>query len=154
MAPAHASWALLAVSHASSFAAGAPASRRWLGISLIARASPLSGATIAKRARDTQTYKRSYTAVIYGDPKETLPVADPVPSQLEFLKVEEVAALLKIKEKTVREWIARGDLEAYKIGKEWRIRRDHLEQALESRRVTTRPAPGGGLWDPEATVER
>jgi excisionase family DNA binding protein len=74
-------------------------------------------------------------------------LTDPLPSQLEFLKVEEVAAVLKIKEKTVREWIGRGELEAYKIGKEWRIRRDHLDQAIEARRVGAQVAPGG-LWDP------
>jgi excisionase family DNA binding protein len=81
-------------------------------------------------------------------------VADPLPSQAEFLKVEDVAALLKIREKTVREWIARGELEAYKIGKEWRIRRDHLDHAIESRRVTTQSAPSGGLWDPAVADER
>ena len=99
--------------------------------------------------QDTQGYKRSYTAILYVSR-----VADQFPSQLEFLKVEDVAALLKIREKTVREWISRGELEAYKIGKEWRIRRDHLEQAIESRRVTTRPGASGGLWDPASAEER
>ena len=80
-------------------------------------------------------------------------VTDPLPSQREFLKVEEVAALLKIKEKTVREWIGRGELEAYKIGKEWRVRRDHLDQAIEARRVGAALAPPGGLWDPAAPDE-
>jgi excisionase family DNA binding protein len=80
-------------------------------------------------------------------------VTDPLPSQREFLKVEEVAALLKIKEKTVREWIGRGELEAYKIGKEWRIRRDHLDQAIECRRVPAQASPSGGLWDPAARDE-
>jgi excisionase family DNA binding protein len=81
-------------------------------------------------------------------------MADPLPSQLEFLKVEEVAALLKIKEKTVREWIGRGNLEAYKIGKEWRVRRDHLDEAIEARRVGGQLAPPGGLWDPTGPDER
>jgi excisionase family DNA binding protein len=78
----------------------------------------------------------------------TLILTDPLSSPLEFLKVEEVAALLKIKEKTVREWIGRGELEAYKIGKEWRVRRDHLDEAIEARRMGAQPAPPGGLWDP------
>jgi excisionase family DNA binding protein len=78
-------------------------------------------------------------------------LTDPLPSQLEFLKVEEVAAVLKIKEKTVREWIGRGELEAYKIGKEWRVRRDHLDEAIEARRVGGQPAAPGGLWDPAAS---
>jgi excisionase family DNA binding protein len=80
-------------------------------------------------------------------------LTDPPSSPLEFLKVEEVAALLKIKEKTVREWIGRGELEAYKIGKEWRVRRDHLDAAIEARRVSQPPAPGG-LWDPTASDDR
>jgi excisionase family DNA binding protein len=91
-------------------------------------------------------------------------LTDPPPSQLEFLKVEEVAAVLKIKEKTVREWIGRGELEAYKIGKEWRVRRDHLEEAASvvsrrrpegsgTRQLPRTPSVGGpGLnaWCPQA----
>jgi excisionase family DNA binding protein len=77
-------------------------------------------------------------------------MADTRPSELEFLKVEEVASLLKVKEKTVREWIGRGELEAYKIGKEWRIRRDHLDEAIEARRVGAPAGSSGGLWDPGA----
>jgi excisionase family DNA binding protein len=76
--------------------------------------------------------------------------ATPNPPEPEFLKVEEVAARLKVKDKTVRDWIARGELEAYKIGKEWRIRRDHFDEAIEARRVGAEPARSGGLWDPGA----
>ena len=68
----------------------------------------------------------------------------------EYLKVEEVAARLKVQDRTVRDWIQRGDLEAYKIGKEWRIRRDHFDEAIEARRVGAQPARTGGLWDPDA----
>ena len=67
----------------------------------------------------------------------------------EFLKVEEVAARLKVQERTVRDWILRGELQAYKIGKEWRIRRDHFDEAMEARRVTAEPTQSGGLWDPD-----
>jgi excisionase family DNA binding protein len=74
------------------------------------------------------------------------------PQEPEYLKVEEVAALLKVQERTVRDWILRGELEAYKIGKEWRIRRDHLEQAMEARRVSAQAARTGGLWDPDAAA--
>jgi excisionase family DNA binding protein len=76
---------------------------------------------------------------------------EPLPAQEpEYLKVEEVATRLKVQERTVRDWILRGELQAYKIGKEWRIRRDHFDEAMEARRVTTQPASTGGLWDPEA----
>ena len=75
------------------------------------------------------------------------PAADPSPEP-EYLTVEEVAGRLKVKEKTVRDWIARGILEAYKIGKIWRIRSDHLDQAMEARRVSAQSERSGGLWDP------
>jgi excisionase family DNA binding protein len=66
----------------------------------------------------------------------------------EYLKVEEGAARLKLKEKTIRDWILRGELPAYKLGKEWRIRRDDFDQAMQARRTTAEPASAGGLWDP------
>ena len=75
------------------------------------------------------------------------------PIENEFLTVEDVAARLKVKEKTVRDWIGRGTLEAYKIGKEWRIRRDHLDEAMEALRVSAQPAKTGGLWDPSSGKE-
>ena len=53
----------------------------------------------------------------------------------ELLTIEEVAGRLKVREKTVRDWIGRGELDAYKIGKEWRVRRDHLDRHIEARRV-------------------
>jgi excisionase family DNA binding protein len=57
----------------------------------------------------------------------------------EYLKVEEVAARLKLKEKTIRDWILRGELPAYKLGKEWRIRRDDFDQAMAERHTTPSP---------------
>jgi hypothetical protein len=48
----------------------------------------------------------------------------------------------------------RGELEAYKIGKEWRVRRDHLDEAIEARRVGGQSPAPGGLWDPIASEER
>jgi excisionase family DNA binding protein len=70
----------------------------------------------------------------------------PAQDEPEYLKVEEVAARLKLKEKTIRDWILRGELPAYKLGKEWRI------QAMEARLVTGEPARTGGLWDPDAAA--
>jgi excisionase family DNA binding protein len=56
----------------------------------------------------------------------------PAADEPEYLKVEEVAARLKLKEKTIRDWILRGELPAYKLGKEWRIRRDDFDQAMRA----------------------
>jgi excisionase family DNA binding protein len=75
------------------------------------------------------------------------------PADPEFLTVEEVAGRLKVKDKTVREWIGRGMFDAYKVGKEWRIRRDHLDEAMEALRVSAQPAKTGGLWDPSPGKE-
>ena len=75
----------------------------------------------------------------------------PAADEPEYLKVEEVAARLKLKEKTIRDWILRG---AYKLGKEWRIRRDDFDQAMQARRTTGEPARTGGLWDPEDLTSR
>jgi excisionase family DNA binding protein len=75
------------------------------------------------------------------------PNADP--DEPEYLTVEQVADRLKVREKTVRDWISRGMLEAYKIGKILRIRSDHLDQAMEARRVSAHAGPTGGLWDPD-----
>ena len=55
----------------------------------------------------------------------------------------------ELKEKTIRDWILRGELPAYTLGKEWRIRRDHFDEAMEARLVTGEPARTGGLWDPD-----
>jgi excisionase family DNA binding protein len=63
----------------------------------------------------------------------------PAADEPEYLKVEEVAARLKLKEKTIRDWILRGELPAYKLGKEWRIRRDDFDQRC--RRVALLPTP-------------
>ena len=65
----------------------------------------------------------------------------PAEDEPEYLKVEEVAARLKLKEKTIRDWILRGELPAYKLGKEWRIRRDHFDRgdASATRHGRARP---------------
>src|SRR6187200_1549286 len=78
----------------------------------------------------TDTYGRTNVA------STNLMTLDSDSTDPEFLTVEDVAARLKVKEKTVRDWIGRGMLEAYKIGKVWRIRKDHLDQAMEARRVS------------------
>ena len=72
----------------------------------------------------------------------------PAQDEPEYLKVEQVAARLKLKEKTIRDWILRGELPAYKLGKEWRIRRDDFDQAMAERRTSPEAARSGGLWDP------
>ncbi|OAI39389.1 hypothetical protein AYO39_02940 [Actinobacteria bacterium SCGC AG-212-D09] len=53
----------------------------------------------------------------------------------EFLTVAEVAQLLKLNQQTVRNWIDRGYLPAFHVGRRVRIRRSDLEQLLEKSRI-------------------
>jgi len=82
----------------------------------------------------------------------------------EYLKVTEVAELLRVRPDTVRGWIARGQLPALRVGpgRQYRVRRADALRALEvvgtcrerERRVRL-PTVAGGL-DPatERTLER
>jgi excisionase family DNA binding protein len=63
----------------------------------------------------------------------------------EFFTVAEVAALLKINEQTVRNWIDRGDLAAVRAGRRVRIRRSALDEVLTA---VASPKP-----EPEPTRE-
>jgi excisionase family DNA binding protein len=52
-----------------------------------------------------------------------------------YYTVEEICERLQVSDQTVRRWIKRGKLTAYKPGKEFRIRSGDLEEFLEARRV-------------------
>ncbi len=80
----------------------------------------------------------------------------------DFLTVAEVAALLRLNQQTVRNWIDRGELPALRVGRRVRIRRADFHEMLE-RGYTGSPAAntGGGFsaedfWSgelhPEAVV--
>jgi len=49
-----------------------------------------------------------------------------------FLTVAEVAALLKLNQQTVRNWIDQGSLPALRVGRRVRIRRSDLERVLQA----------------------
>ncbi len=50
-----------------------------------------------------------------------------------YLTVKEVAALFRICPKTVRRWIAAGDLPATRLGRDWRIARTDLKAIAAAR---------------------
>ena len=50
-----------------------------------------------------------------------------LPIEKELLDSEEVAEYLGVERTTVQRWCRSGHLRALKIGKDWRIRRDALE---------------------------
>jgi excisionase family DNA binding protein len=58
-----------------------------------------------------------------------------VMSQEEFLSIEDVATLLKLKEETIRQYIRNGDLQAYKFGHVLRVKRTELDEFIEKRRT-------------------
>ena len=53
----------------------------------------------------------------------------------EWLSVEEVAKNLKMDEETIRRWIRRRQLKAYKFGRDYRIRREDFEAFIRERAV-------------------
>ncbi len=52
----------------------------------------------------------------------------------EFLTTDEVLEYLRINARTVYRLIRNGELPAVRIGRQWRIRRDDLDQWLETQK--------------------
>lgn len=54
----------------------------------------------------------------------------------EYLTVEEAAEIVKVRPRTILSWIAEGKLQATRPGRDYRIKRAWLEEAMrpESRR--------------------
>ncbi len=61
-----------------------------------------------------------------------------VPNQAPLLTIADIARRAKSSHKSVRRWIKRGDLAAYKLGGCWRISEDDYAEFLAERRVTNR----------------
>ncbi len=57
----------------------------------------------------------------------------------DFLTVEEIAEKLRVKVYTVREWIRKKELPAYKVGRDYRIKKEDYEQFLRERKTTETP---------------
>ncbi len=53
----------------------------------------------------------------------------------EFYTVKELADRLKVRDVTVIDWIRKRQLRAYKMGREYRIRKIDFEEFLEKRRT-------------------
>jgi excisionase family DNA binding protein len=72
----------------------------------------------------------------------------------EFLTVAEVAAMLKLNQQTVRNWIDAGQLPAVHIGRRVRIKRSDFDALVEAGYRRTAEAessgsPDGSIWDGE-----
>jgi len=62
----------------------------------------------------------------------------------EILTVQEVAAYLKLSRTTVWRWCSEGKLQAFKVGRGWRIHRAEVER-LVGREV----CGGNSAWGPD-----
>ena len=69
--------------------------------------------------------------VISNDEQESMP---------DMLTIAEVAKYLKLHELTVRRLAREGELPAFKVGRQWRIKRDLLESWIEARSGKGSPA--------------
>ncbi len=64
---------------------------------------------------------------------------------MDYLTVEEIAAKLRVAEKTVRRWINSGQLEAVRAGRFWRIKPADLEAFLQSSKEVPSTKKADGL---------
>jgi excisionase family DNA binding protein len=53
----------------------------------------------------------------------------------QYFTVEDIAEELSVSVDTVRNWIKQGKLEAYKVGRDYRISREQFEKFMEERRT-------------------
>jgi excisionase family DNA binding protein len=58
---------------------------------------------------------------------------------ISILTVEDVSAFLNLKETTIRKFIRDGKLKAQKIGKQWRISKEHLDTFVGRDAIKTPP---------------
>ena len=54
----------------------------------------------------------------------------------EYLTVEDIAKRLKVKEFTVRDWIRKRELPAYKVGRTLRIKKTDFDEFMKKHRTT------------------
>jgi PTS system nitrogen regulatory IIA component len=67
----------------------------------------------------------------------------------EIMTIEEVAAYLRVSERTVYDWAQKGDLPGGKLGTTWRFKREDVENWVDAR-ISSKPAqaiPTGGHGD-------
>jgi len=71
----------------------------------------------------------------------------------EIMTIEEVAAYIRVSERTVYDWAQKGELPGGKLGTTWRFKREDVENWVNSR-LSTKPASGGVTSSAVLTVER
>jgi PTS system nitrogen regulatory IIA component len=69
----------------------------------------------------------------------------------EIMTIEEVAAYLRVSERTVYDWAQKGDLPGGKLGTTWRFKRGDVEHWVNSR-LSKKPAAAAGGVASKATL--
>jgi excisionase family DNA binding protein len=59
----------------------------------------------------------------------------------ELLTTQQVAAILQLSPKTVKDWLRAGKLTGYKIGRVWRVKEADLEAFIRGSRVSPPQSP-------------
>ena len=59
----------------------------------------------------------------------------------EYLTVEEAAAILKVRQNTVRDWLKTGKLKGYKVGRVWRLTEEAISNFVERESDNNGPDP-------------
>ncbi len=57
-----------------------------------------------------------------------------------LMTIDEIADYLKVKKRTVYDWVKKGKIPAIKTVGQWRFKRDRIDQWLEAQNQ------GGGAW--------
>ena len=60
----------------------------------------------------------------------------------QIMTLQEVSEYLKIKERTIYDWVTRGKIPAFKLGNAWRFRRSELEDWIDKQRNVGNGGPG------------
>lgn len=106
-------------------------------------ASDTSPAQVSRDTRQLQDAGGSDTSPHY-DPSMS-PERRPPSVDDEFLTVAEVAAILKLNQQTIRNWIDAGSLPALRVGRRVRVLRRDLDQLLaEASASAGQPGPSAG----------
>ena len=69
------------------------------------------------------------------------------PTRDDFLTVAEIAKVLKLNPQTVRNWIDRGELPAFHVGKRVRVRRDDFDDLVARGSTGHAAASTPSIWE-------
>ncbi len=53
----------------------------------------------------------------------------------EYMTLKEIASLLKLHILTIRRWVAKGKITAYRLDKDYRVKRSDFDKFITERRV-------------------